>query len=267
MAGGFDAIGRVEDIPFVARHARADLLREDVLTGLDVPPERPLALSSFGHYGVNGLDMSSLDCLEDWTVVITGNDPPSTLPDGVAFVKESRIYDQGLRYEDLVAASDVVVTKPGYGIISECIANQTAMLYTSRGHFAGVRRAGEGNAPRTAVRVHRPGLPPGRPLAGRRSTACLRRRHRPSVREPTAPRLLPRRSLKPSSETHMNRRTFLGTSIAATVGANTARPVVPLTSPGKRHYRPRSRRLRQCDRRRGRSRPTSAAHASSAPES
>jgi hypothetical protein len=30
---------------------------------------------------------------------------------------------------------DVVLTKPGYGIISECIANDTAMLYTSRGNF------------------------------------------------------------------------------------------------------------------------------------
>ncbi len=40
-----------------------------------------------------------------------------------------------MRYEDLVAAVDVVVTKPGYGIVSECIANDTAMLYTSRGHF------------------------------------------------------------------------------------------------------------------------------------
>jgi L-arabinokinase len=29
----------------------------------------------------------------------------------------------------------VVVSKPGYGIISECIANDTALLYTSRGHF------------------------------------------------------------------------------------------------------------------------------------
>jgi hypothetical protein len=28
-----------------------------------------------------------------------------------------------------------VVTKPGYGIISECIANDTAILYTSRGKF------------------------------------------------------------------------------------------------------------------------------------
>jgi hypothetical protein len=29
----------------------------------------------------------------------------------------------------------VVVTKPGYGIIAECIATGTAMLYTSRGEF------------------------------------------------------------------------------------------------------------------------------------
>jgi hypothetical protein len=35
----------------------------------------------------------------------------------------------------VVAAVDVVVTKPGYGIISECVANDTALLYTDRGHF------------------------------------------------------------------------------------------------------------------------------------
>ena len=29
----------------------------------------------------------------------------------------------------------MVVTKPGYGIISECLANDTALLYTDRGHF------------------------------------------------------------------------------------------------------------------------------------
>jgi hypothetical protein len=40
-----------------------------------------------------------------------------------------------LRYEDLVAAVDVVLTKPGYGIIAECVANDTAIVYTSRGHF------------------------------------------------------------------------------------------------------------------------------------
>ena len=30
---------------------------------------------------------------------------------------------------------DVVITKPGYGIISECVANDTGLLYTSRGRF------------------------------------------------------------------------------------------------------------------------------------
>ena len=39
-------------------------------------------------------------------------------------------------YADLVAASDVVVSKPGYGIVSECIANDTPLLYTPRGRFA-----------------------------------------------------------------------------------------------------------------------------------
>lgn len=50
-------------------------------------------------------------------------------------IDERGLYDVGSRYEDLVAAVNVVVTKPGYGIIAECIANDTAMLYTSRGRF------------------------------------------------------------------------------------------------------------------------------------
>jgi hypothetical protein len=45
------------------------------------------------------------------------------------------VYDSGVRYEDLVGAAEAVVTKPGYGIIAESIANDTAVLYTSRGHF------------------------------------------------------------------------------------------------------------------------------------
>ena len=46
------------------------------------------------------------------------------------------MYARGLRYEDLVRAVDVVISKPGYGIISDCLANHTAMLYTPRGRFA-----------------------------------------------------------------------------------------------------------------------------------
>ena len=41
-----------------------------------------------------------------------------------------------VRYEDLVGTCDAVMTKPGYGIVAECIANGTPMIYTSRGRFA-----------------------------------------------------------------------------------------------------------------------------------
>jgi hypothetical protein len=41
----------------------------------------------------------------------------------------------GIRFPDLVAAADVVISKPGYGITSECIANDAALLYTDRGSF------------------------------------------------------------------------------------------------------------------------------------
>ena len=130
----------IRDMPFVARHAtheRADTLeRLGLGRGFRLEADRPLTLSSFGGYGVHGLDLASLDCLGSWDVILTGLERPSSLPDGVHFFEEEEIYDRGLRYEDLVAAADVVVTKPGYGIVSECLANDTAMVYTSRGHFA-----------------------------------------------------------------------------------------------------------------------------------
>ena len=51
-------------------------------------------------------------------------------------LEDAALYGTGLRYEDLVRAADVVVTKPGYGIIAECLANDAAILYTDRGPFA-----------------------------------------------------------------------------------------------------------------------------------
>ena len=57
------------------------------------------------------------------------------LPSSVLLINEEAFISSGYRYEDLVGAVDVVMTKPGYGIIAECISTRTAMLYTSRGEF------------------------------------------------------------------------------------------------------------------------------------
>ncbi len=136
LHGGFATVPHVIDVPFVARHARADRSREDVRRELSLPRDRALVLASFGGYGVKGLDVARFDCLDEVDLVMTAPAAEMASAKGPAhWITEEDIYARGLRYVDLVAAVDVVVTKPGYGIIADCVANQTAMLYTSRGRF------------------------------------------------------------------------------------------------------------------------------------
>jgi L-arabinokinase len=113
--GGFDTMAQVRDIPLIARRSRRDPTDTRRVLGLD--PTRPVVLASFGAYGAD-VPLEQLEQSGEFSLLA----PPREAP-------------AGLRYEDLVAAADVVVTKPGYGIVSECIANDGALLYTSRGRF------------------------------------------------------------------------------------------------------------------------------------
>ena len=116
ICGGFASVAAVvEDVPFIARRSTRD--RDETRRALGVAAGDRLVLSSFGRYGVElPYDRIASSGLR---VLAPEQHPPS-----------------GFRYEDLVAAADVVVSKPGYGIVSECVANRTALLFTSRGHFA-----------------------------------------------------------------------------------------------------------------------------------
>ncbi|HEX7284128.1 MAG TPA: hypothetical protein VF239_18870 [Vicinamibacterales bacterium] len=118
MSGGFETMTDVRDLPFAARHARYD--PEETRRALGLSLDARIVLVSFGGYGVQG---AAKPRTPGYHVLWPGD------------VDEAAMYDAGYRYEDLVKAVDVVVTKPGYGIISECIANDTALLYTSRGDF------------------------------------------------------------------------------------------------------------------------------------
>jgi hypothetical protein len=121
MWGGFGTMPAITDIPFVARRSVRDPAETRRLLGL--PARERLVLVSFGGYGVAGLNVDALRQVAGYRVLLPGD------------LDEPAMYAQGLLYEDLVRAVDVVVSKPGYGIVSECLANDTALLYTSRGHF------------------------------------------------------------------------------------------------------------------------------------
>jgi len=132
--GGFESFKTIVDVPLVARHATH--ARDATRAVFDLPLDRRLALISFGGYGVADLDLQRLDCLDRWSILLTGARPAGDLPAGIHVIDDAWIYERGFRYEDLVHAVDVVMTKPGYGIVSECIANDTAIVYTPRGRFA-----------------------------------------------------------------------------------------------------------------------------------
>lgn len=138
MHGGFAGFREVVDWPFIARRSRRE--PDEVRRALGLPLGEPLVLTSFGGHGLRQIPVASLPARRRFTVVSTiqGADVARAAapPPGVRLVAEDELYGRGFRYEDLVAAADVVVTKPGYGIIAECVANGTAMVYTSRGRFA-----------------------------------------------------------------------------------------------------------------------------------
>lgn len=143
MHGGFAGFRRVIDLPFVARHSRRT--PAETRARLGIGDDRLVVLVSFGGFGLEALGVEALASLERFDFIVTEGSlvprgervagTPVTRRGHVVSVNEHAWYDDGWRYEDLVRAADVVVTKPGYGIISECLANDTALVYTSRGRF------------------------------------------------------------------------------------------------------------------------------------
>jgi hypothetical protein len=137
LHGGFaPMLPVVRDIPLVAR--RSTVGRGAARRALGLNDDRPIVLASFGGHSMS-LPYEAAAARGEMMLLHTAVDGNSAAArTGSADVKglSSRdLAERQLHYEDLVAAADVVVSKPGYGIVSECIANETALLYTSRGRL------------------------------------------------------------------------------------------------------------------------------------
>jgi hypothetical protein len=115
MHGGFASIPDVVDIPMIGRRSTID--RQTTRQAMGIPENRLFVLVSFSG---RVLDIPLERIAHDDALTILS--PPAALPPPI-------------EYPDLVAAADVVISKPGYGIVSECVANGTPLLYTSRGQF------------------------------------------------------------------------------------------------------------------------------------
>jgi L-arabinokinase len=129
FAGDLSAFPRRERIPLVARRPRVDKLAARQRLGLGA---RPAVLVSFGGLGLRGFRGAALAALPGFDFLVS-----EVLADPPAHVRPlpANLGALGLGYEDVVGAVDVVVSKPGYGIVSDAIGARTRLVYTERGDF------------------------------------------------------------------------------------------------------------------------------------
>jgi UDP:flavonoid glycosyltransferase YjiC (YdhE family) len=128
--GAFSAFKQIEDVPLIARRARRS--RQEVRREYGLPAEAPVVLLSFGGFAARGVNLTRLAQWKEYVFVLT---PPFAteldgLPANVTIVNPAPT-----EYVSLLAACDAAVTKPGYGMVADCLANRVAVLFTDRGPF------------------------------------------------------------------------------------------------------------------------------------
>ncbi len=129
FVGGLDYFSNPVDVPLLARQSK--LGKSEIRARLQLSQDDPVILFSFG--GIRQ-EINARAGIENSVILLT-SDPSPDPGKPFAHISDSRLKETGLRYCDLVSAADAVISKPGYGIVSECIANRTALIYTPRGKF------------------------------------------------------------------------------------------------------------------------------------
>ena len=130
FAGDLAAFKHREGIPMIARRQRRPRAETRRLLGLG---DEPTVLVSFGGLGLPGFEPRVLAKLARYRFVLETGE--HRLPANVRGVTRAGLAARGLQYLDVIGAADVALTKPGYGIVTDCIAAGTRMVYTDRGDF------------------------------------------------------------------------------------------------------------------------------------
>lgn len=113
-------------IPWISRVS--PLNRTQARHAFDLPKNGTLVLLSFGGLGLDDLPWQKLNALTEFNFVTTS-------AVGHSMANLLVLDSAQRRYEDLLRAMNVIVTKPGYGIVADALSHQVPVLYTERGEF------------------------------------------------------------------------------------------------------------------------------------
>ncbi|MDQ6670595.1 MAG: hypothetical protein M3069_07545 [Chloroflexota bacterium] len=126
----FPAFRSVEDVPLIAR--RATRRRREVRAELGLADESRVVLLSFGGFNTRQLDVRALGEWPNYVFLLT---PPLSLTAADVPPNAMTLAQSPADYVSVLSACDAVVTKPGYGIAADVLANRVPMLFTDRGPF------------------------------------------------------------------------------------------------------------------------------------
>ena len=124
--GDLSVFPRIKDIPLIARKAFRS--KEEIWKLLGVERGRPiLVLVALRASDLSAVDLARAFSSNEFLFVTFGLD--------AEYENNLNLPPNFIRFSELVNGCDLVISKPGYGIVSEIIANQTPMLFTSRDDF------------------------------------------------------------------------------------------------------------------------------------
>ena len=117
---------RRQPIPWITRISK--LTRGQARAQFGLPANATVVLLSFGGLGLDMLPWDRLGEMPEFLFVATGAEPNAA--ENLLVLADGQVC-----YEDLLRGVDVVVTKPGYGIVADVLSHQLPILYTDRGEF------------------------------------------------------------------------------------------------------------------------------------
>ena len=126
MHGDCSACPNILDVPLVAR--RTERKREQTFKILGLDSDQKVYLISFAWLKLEEAAQGRVQDI-DGAVFLYKH------PLKYNFRNSICLDHHPLSYEDVVAAVDGVITKPGYGIVADCLSHGTPIIYTDRGDF------------------------------------------------------------------------------------------------------------------------------------
>jgi len=122
-----DGFRKIEDIPLVTRSSKKG--KTQIRRALDLPPDRKIGLIVFSRLDLQEGAIQKIGQLSSDYLFLIKHPLDWKSP---VF---KRVEQEGISFADLICAADFVITKPGYGIVADCLSHDTPMIYSDRGEF------------------------------------------------------------------------------------------------------------------------------------